>query len=114
MRQASLVEFMGREVSVRELTVTQIINLLKNSDSAEPLGIDLLLDLPGCGDMLRESTGLTADELGEGTPAQLAGLLAEVKRVNPHWAGAVNRLRDEMERIRSFLPGVSSGPAAGL
>ena len=65
MRQARLVKFLAGEVEVKELTAAQVINLLRQADQAEPISIDLLMELPGAGDMLRASTGLSTEKLEE-------------------------------------------------
>ena len=113
MQPAVLVKFGEREVTVRELTVSKVIYLLKASDERDPVNLDLLLDLPGATDVILGATGLSLEGLEEALPSQVAGLLEEVKKVNPHYAGAAQKLKEEMERIRDLLPASLSGLPAG-
>jgi len=46
---ATIINFLEREVTVRELTMGQVITLLRAADEAEPISVDLLLDLPVAG-----------------------------------------------------------------
>lgn len=101
---AKITTFNGVEVTVRELTVAQVIRLLKISDDREPINIDLLLDMPGAADITTAATGLTMKKLSMATPSMVAELFEVVKKVNPHYAGAAQRIKDEMARIRQLLP----------
>jgi len=113
MTPAEICDFNGREVTVRELTLGQVITLLRSADEAAPISVDLLLDLPGAGAVMMAATGLSEKELEAATPSDAATLLAEVTRLNPHYAAAANRLKEEMEKLRAMLPETLSGLAAG-
>lgn len=101
---ARITKFNGKEVTVRELTVAQVIRLLKISDDRDPINIDLLLDMPGAADIMLVATGLTKKQLSAATPSALDELFEVVKSVNPHYAGAAARIQTEMARIREILP----------
>ncbi len=101
---AKITTFNGAEVTVRELTVAQVIRLLKIADDRDPINIDLVLDMPGAADIMPAATGLTKKQLTAATPSMVAELFEVVKTVNPHYAGAAERIKLEIARIRQILP----------
>lgn len=103
MTPATLVHFLDREVTVRELTLGNVISLLRSADEVEPISVDLLLDLPGAAAVICAATGLTMDDLDRGTPTEVTALLAEVEQLNPHYAAAARRLKKEMERLQKMM-----------
>ncbi len=112
--QATIINFLEREVTVRELTMGQVITLLRAADEAEPISVDLLLDLPVAGAIIIAATGLTIKDLENATPTEAQKLLDEVVKLNPHYAAAAKKLKAEMQRMLSAMsPEVLSNLVAG-
>ena len=103
MTPAKLVHFLDREITVRELTLGRVIDLLRSADEVEPISVDLLLDLPGSAAVICAATGLTMNDLVQGTPTEVMALLDEVEQLNPHYAAAARRLKKEMERLQAMM-----------
>lgn len=106
------MQFRGQELTVKELTVSQVLGLVRASDDEEPISIDLLLATPSAALVMAAATGLDQDALGQAAPSELEELLQAVKTVNPHWAGMVVKLMAAAERIRQLLPANLSEPSA--
>jgi len=92
-RNGKVIEFAGREVTVKELTVAEIKQVFDKLEACDLDRLDLLLDheVPTCAVLL--ATGLDAAALDAATPSALLAVYDAVAEVNPIFAAAMRRLQ---------------------
>jgi len=94
MRQIEKVEIAGREISVKELTMAEIRQILSSMEKQkdQPHVIDLLFaDMPAVA--VSVSTGLTLKDLeGDFTQSDIKQLKDKVAELNPFFVKAMQRL----------------------
>lgn len=85
----------GRRITVRELTVAELRNWLKDLENAKDKTIDLVTEgiIPDASltDVSR-MIDLTLEDLDALTPTQIAGMVAVCKELNPHFFQLRDRL----------------------
>ncbi len=92
MRKEETIVINGKEVTVRELTVTQVDSLMRLPSRA-PLAVELLIDTPILAEAVCMATGLTEEEInGPLSPSEACELWAAVARVNDFLSRLVERL----------------------
>jgi len=83
MRNSKIIEFDGKEITVKELMVSELDALLGQDDHV-PSWLDRILDkdlLTGA--VLSKSVGMSVADLSAMTPSSLRPLIDACKEVNP-------------------------------
>ncbi len=110
MRQTREVNLDGQVIVVRELTVAEVRNWLKNLDQVQESGIDLvtegLLADASLSDICR-MTDLPIEALDQMTPSEAETVLSACREINPHFF----RLR---EKLLQVVRTVQPDPASNL
>jgi len=110
---STIVNFSGRDIEVKTLTVRQIADYLDGMKKKDPevLALDLLFndDVPANAVCL--ATGLTPQELsGDVKPSEVRELWDSVRAENPFFVGMMERLVKAGEQMQK----PSSAQPAGL
>ena len=95
----------GRPVTVRQLTMRQIRNVMAHlkKKEAEPHIVDVVFNDSVPAIALAEASGLSLEELaGDFDQQDIADLLAKVKAINPFFVGMTERI----------IQGTPSGPSS--
>ena len=92
MRKEETITIGGKDVTVRELTATQVDSLMRLPSRA-PLAVELLIDTPILAEAVCMATGLTEEAInGPLAPSEACELWAAVARVNDFLSRMVERL----------------------
>ncbi len=113
MRQSKIVKFDGKEVTVKELIVSEVDGVLEKISAKDwkPHMIELLLDSPVPVEAVTISTGLTTKKLEACAPAELQKLWGEVAEVNSFLSQTLNRMVAVGREIKKQVTG-SGEPSA--
>lgn len=98
MREANITKFNGKEITVRELNVREIREVLSSFDDARmPHMVEILFErpIPLLGVTL--ATGLDQEVLGgDVQPSEIAELLEVVRKLNPFLMGVLDRIVEKV------------------
>jgi ubiquinone biosynthesis protein UbiJ len=99
LRKTTVINFAGKEVTAKELTVAEIAGVMDEMKTYQPHVLDLLMqqDLPV--QVVQISTGLGEEELMAAAPTALDPLYDAVVAVNPSLAALTERLKKTVERL---------------
>ncbi len=100
-----------KEITVTELSVTQIRNLLDQMEQTQVSIIDLLFPDGVPAVAVAESTGIDLKQLEEYPPSELKIIIEGVENLNPFFANMIARLAKAGEQMIS--ESASTPPAAG-
>lgn len=105
MRKSKIIEFKGKEITVKELTVAEVVGVIEDMSRYEPHVLDVLMDFDLPVSVVLLSSGLEEKELMEGvTPSGLVPLYEAVVEVNPTLAAMAARLKKMVERTALPVP----------
>lgn len=94
MRGSEITKFNGKEITVKELHVSEIRKVLSSfDDSRAPHMVEVLFEdpIPLLG--VTMATGLTAEDLdGDVPPSEVDTLLGKVREINPFLKGVLARI----------------------
>ncbi len=95
MRKTKSIKFNGEELTVRELTVSQVKQVVEALEDFHPSFIDVVMDRAVPAMAVCKSAGLELDNLENSDIAlsELENLYDEVLSVNPILAAMMERLR---------------------
>lgn len=96
------IEIGGRKISVRQLTVEQVTNLMDGGDAGGSVTTaELLIPSPLPLEAVVASSGLSVGELnGDLLQDELAAVYAAVEEVNPFLSGMLTRLAEVAARMQ--------------
>lgn len=97
MKQSKMIEFGGKDVTCKELTVEELGAILDAPMKPEALDLLFATRLPVAA--VTASTGLTAKELAPYAPSELDKLWSAVEEVNPFFLQALQQLSALGKRI---------------
>lgn len=108
------VRLLGKPVTVRELTVSEVTDYLE-SQSEIPSTAEMLLDKPISEKVVRLATGLSSDEINGGVPpSELEILWNAVEEVNPFLFRLMDRLTSAGKAVIEALPAPDSGSVSAV
>jgi len=118
MQRTKSIEINGRQLTIIELTVGQVIDAMEHLDPADP-HLELMFDDRFPVSLLPEIAGeLSLDDLKKWTPTEIEKLIEEVEKLNPFLSRMYKRL---VGMLKLTLPstggnasGISEKPAPGL
>lgn len=88
MRKTKNITWRDKDITVQELTMQELIDILDEPESADELsivtGLGIESDIPLAG--VLDSAGVTKEELRVCTPSQVEALWAAVEEVNPFFS----------------------------
>ncbi len=94
MRKSKIIDFGGEEVTVKELTVAQVVEVVGEMTEYSTHILDVLMDFDMPLSVIVLATGLDEKQLtGEITPTALIPLYEAVVEVNPNLAAMAERLK---------------------
>lgn len=92
MRKTKIIKINDREITVKELTVDQIIKIMDSSDDPDINDIDMLFPDRLPSSALVMSLGMKIKDLARYTPSEIESMLDAVEEINPTFAGLMQRL----------------------
>ncbi|BCL59969.1 hypothetical protein DGMP_06620 [Desulfomarina profundi] len=105
MRKSKIISFNEKEVTVKELTVAEVVSVIEDMGNYEPHVLDILMDFDIPVSVVLLSTGLEEKDLMEGvSPSGLIPLYEAVVEVNPTLAAMAARLRKVVEKTALSVP----------
>lgn len=112
MRKSKVIKIDDREITVKELTVSQVSALMEGSaEKTTATTGELLVGSPIPIEAVSLATGLSVDELnGEMTPSELAEIWEAVAEVNDFLSSMMKRLQVVAESLLD--PKASAEPSA--
>jgi len=118
MKKTKSIEINGRQLTIAELTVGQVIDAMEQLDPADP-HLELMFDDRFPVSLLPEiANGLSLDNLKDWTPSEIEKLIEEVEKLNPFLSRMYQRLVGMLKLIPPFIgdnvSGISEKPAPGL
>ena len=103
MKRTKEIDIDGRAVTVRELTVAEVRNWLKDLEQVREGGIDLVTEGimadASISDVAR-MTDLSPEDLDNLTPSQIEEVVTSCREINPHFF----RLRDRLLEAARSIP----------
>ncbi len=113
MRGQKVVDVAGREVTVKELTVTQLDSLLGQEDY-EATMLDRILEKDMLtGDLLHTATGISVQDLSGMAPSAMRPLVEAFKEVNPDFFEMARREVSRAQEMAKLLEkGLGDLPAS--
>ncbi len=94
MRKSKIIKFNGQELTVKELTVSQVKDVLRSLDTFEPHTLDILMDQPVTASAVCMASGISVEDLeGDLAPSEIQELYDAVLEVNPTFAAMLGRLQ---------------------
>lgn len=111
MQRSKKIPVGDKEITVKELSVTQISNLMDQMEQTEISIIDLLFPDGVPAVAVAESTGIGIKQLETYPPSELKLIIEGVENLNPFFANMITRLAKAGEHIISEKP--STPPVAG-
>ncbi|WP_028579436.1 hypothetical protein [Desulfogranum japonicum] len=94
MRKSKIINWLDKEVTVKELTVEEMEGFL---DNYQPTPLDILLDRDAPARAVTLSTGIALGAMRSKTPSTLAPLFDAVEELNPILVAAMRRLKKIIE-----------------
>ena len=92
MRKTKIIKINDREITVKELTVSQIIKIMDSSDDPDINDIDMLFPDRLPSSALVMSLGMKIEALTKYAPSEIESMLDAVEEINPTFAGLIQRL----------------------
>lgn len=110
MKRVKNIEIDKRQITISELTVEEVVNLLDDlGGSLTAVMFDGRIPLS----VVAKSSGLEVKEFNKWLPSDLDILISEVETVNPHSARLCKKLVELSERVRAKVqPPQKSAPSA--
>ncbi len=94
MRKSELIKFNGKELTVKELTVNQIIKVMDELENFKPNILDVLMDMPVPSPAFFLSIGMNEKDFDYSVaPSEIEPLYEVVLKVNPTLAATMERLK---------------------
>lgn len=101
MRKTKNITWRDKDITVKELTMQELIDILDEPPASDELsivtGLGIESDLPL--EAVIDSAGVTKDELCACTPSQVEALWQAVEEVNPFFLRAAKRLSEQRQQI---------------
>ncbi|MCK5682198.1 hypothetical protein KAI46_15460 [bacterium] len=102
MRKIKEIEINGRQITINELTVEEVLNLIEKTDTSL---IDLMFEGQMPLEMVCVASGIEKEELKSWYPADIAKVTSEAETVNPHSARMCKKLVEFAGQVRAIPPG---------
>ncbi len=103
MENNTTFKLAGKEITIKELNVKQIKDILSQVDKDEPQFLDDLINEPVPALIIQESSGIPVEEMEKMFPSELIELAGEVKKVNPLLASMIARRVEAFEKMGNLL-----------
>ena len=118
MKKTKSIEINGRQMTIAELTVGQVIDAMDHLDPADP-HLELMFDDRFPVSLLPEIVSdLKLGDLNVWTPSEIEKLIEEVEKLNPFLSRMYQRLVGMLKLIPpptgDNVSGISEKPAPGL
>lgn len=99
MRRSKIIKFAGEELTVKELTVSEIAGIMDGLDNFTPHILDVLMDMPIPSPAFFMAIGKDAKAFDlDVAPSELSELYKAVIEVNPTLAATMERLKQAGSR----------------
>lgn len=99
MKKSEIYKFRGEEITVKELSTSQVVGVLEELKDFQPHFLDVLMGDAFPLQVVLLATGLKEEDLvnEDVTPSEIEDLYGVVRKVNPTLAAMAKRLAETMK-----------------